>query len=192
MNSTIIYELRKVTVYDFADENRIDCNEYHFGFFEGIMTAESFIRKHNHEHNCFFIMRSWVFNPMHNGQATEYLWERTYDINGKTICDCPTHHFILNFKQLFGERATMFSGRTRPKIKRKDIAWYYDRHNKVLQRCIVDEVPCNKTQAKKKSLEWYDDSYIVYPLPLSNDLDDHKHVLSCYMITNDKIEKMIS
>lgn len=194
MFSKLIYELIKVYVYDYIDDSehtRIDCHSCSSGFFDSILSVESFIKKHNPDKNCFFIARSHVFNPTHRGQTEDYLTERTYDCHGNTICDCSTHHFVVNFKEMFSEKPTRFTGRDNLVCEKNEIAWFYDEHDDILQKCEISEVPFNKKRAKKfECLDYYDDSYLVYPLP-KPETDNHQHITSCFIFNDEQIKNMM-
>lgn len=190
MLNKLIYELTKVRVYDYVDENEIRCRSIRFGYFDTVIAAEDFIRKHNHDENCFFIMRTFVFNPSHYGQTSDYLTERTYDAHAEMLCDCKTHHFVVNFNELYGRQATVFTGRDDCVLHKRDVAWFYDGHDDVLRRCEICETPFDTEQAKNYDcLEYRDDSYIVYPLPIPDE-DNHQHIISCYVFTVEQVKKM--
>ena len=113
MLSKIIYELTKVLIYelDENDNNVISCHSMNSGYFESTVNIVEFIKKHNHDLRCFCIARSYVFNPVHAGQANDYINERTYDNEGNLLCDCPTHRFIVNYNEMNAANATNFIGR---------------------------------------------------------------------------------
>ena len=183
MIGKLIYELTKVLVYDYVDENTIECHSIKSGFFESQIDAEGYIRKHNHDKNCFFIARTYVFNPTHSGQTEDFVTQRTYDSNGEVICVCSTHHFVINYHEMFGGEATLFKGRDDIKLRKNSVAWFYDEYDEVLCKCKIGEVPLStKKAAKFDCLEWYDDSFLVYPLPLT-DKDNHQHIISCFMFS---------
>lgn len=188
-----IYQLTKVIIYsEDKTENKIYCSSVPFGYFENTILAEEFIRKHNKAKNCFFILKSYIFNPLHNSQCIDFITERTYNYKGDLLCDCPTHHFIINKKNLFGQTDVIFKGRNNNKFKKEDIAWFYNSYEKTLEKCQIKEIPWTPDQVKKHkeiSLEWYDDSYLVYPV---EDNKNHQHIISCYMFTDDFIESCVS
>lgn len=193
MYSKLIYKLTKILVYDYvegSDKNQINCYSIGYGFFDNPLNVIYFIHKHNKDKNCFFICRSYVFNPIHSAQCEDYVFETTYDYKGDVMCDCPTNHFVVNYHELVDNEAIKFKGRTHPIAKKDDIAWYYDCCEEILQKCKIGEPPFNKTKAKKyEQLDWYDDSYLVYPLPIQ-EYDNHQHIISCYMFSDKMIKNM--
>ena len=194
MLNKLIYKLSKVYVYDYVEKSRnlkIECKETRYGYFDSIIAVESFIRKHNHDDNCFFITRTYIFNPTHGGQTESYLTERTYDSKCNILCDCPTHHFVVNFNEMFGNEHTRFTGRNNPIFKKGDTAWFYDEIDEILYKCKIGEIPFNEEQAKNYDcLEWYDDSYLVYPMPHKENIDNHQHIVSCMMFTDDFVKEI--
>lgn len=190
MFNKLIYELIKVYVYDYTDssETCIECNERSSGFFDNLLNAEDYIRKHNHDTNCFFIMRSYILNPTHNGQTEDFLTQRTYDAFSNILCNCPTHHFIVNYNEINAEDDTKFNGRNDCLLNKDDVGWFYDEYEHALIKAIISEPPISVKNAKKfKCLEWYDDSYIVYPV---NDISNHQHIISCLLFTDEYVKKI--
>ena len=56
MFNKLVYRLTKILVHDYVDEthkNVIECSKVPFGYFDYKFIAEEFIRKHNHNTNCF-------------------------------------------------------------------------------------------------------------------------------------------
>lgn len=191
MLNKLIYRLTKILVHDYVDnthKNVIECSKVPFGYFDSIMSVEKFMKKHNHDTNCFFILKSYILNPIHGGQAEDNLNEATYDNAGNLICECKTHHFIVNYKELHAEETTIFRGRNTDMFPKNSIVWMYDVYDNVLVKCTVGERPYNIDEAaKNNSLEWYDDSYLLYP---TNDEKNHTHSLSCYVLSNEYVTKM--
>ena len=194
MINKMIYELTQIEVYDYVEgsyKTQIQCHSMLAGYFMSQLNAEDFIKKHNDENNCFFILRTYVLNPKHLGQTREFIFEITYDHNGEILCKCDTHHFVVNYHELDTNESTKFKGRSKPILKAGDIGWYYDDYNNILQKCIVSKPPINKRDAKKYEwLDWYDDSYLIYPL-IINYGDNHQHIISCYMFTKNMIKKLL-
>ena len=59
MFNKLVYRLTKILVHDYVDnthKNVIKCSKVPFGYFDNKFIAEEFIRKHNHDTNCFFIL----------------------------------------------------------------------------------------------------------------------------------------
>ena len=192
MFNKLVYRLTKILVHDYADEthkNVIECSKVPFGYFDYKFIAEEFIRKHNHDTNCFFILKSYVLNPIHGGQSEDNLTEATYDNIGNLICECKTHHFIVNYKELHGEEMTIFRGRSTDMYCKNSTVWMYDIYDNVLVKCIVEKRPYNIDEAiNNNSLKWYDDSYLLYPV---NDKTNHMHSLSCYVLSNEYVMNIL-
>lgn len=193
MLNKLIYRLTKILVHDYADDshkNVIECSRMPFGYFDNKLSVEKFMRKHNHDTNCFFILQSYVLNPTHGGQGEDYINEASYDSAGNMICECKTHHFIVNYKELNAEEMTIFRGRSTDMYRKNSIVWMYDAYDNALIKCIVGERPYNIDEAaKNNSLEWYDDSYLLYPM---NDERNHTHALSCYVLSNEYVMNMLN
>ena len=193
MLNKLIYRLTKILVHDYVDnthKNVIKCSKVPFGYFDNKFSAEEFIRKHNHDTNCFFILKSYVLNPIHSGQSEDNLNEATYDNTGNLICECKTHHFIVNYKELHGEEMTIFRGRNTDMYCKNSTVWMYDIYDNVLVKCIVGERPYNIDEAaNNNSLEWYDDSYLLYSM---NDKTNHMHSLSCYVLSNEYVMNILN
>ena len=196
MLNKLIYELTKVYVYDYAEKSRkfkIDCSSRPSGFFDSVISVEEFIRKHNHDNNCFFICRSYVFNPKHSGQTEDFLTQRTYDNTGNILCDCPTYHFVVNYNEMFGDKYGKFVGRDKCILNKGDRGWYYDEISEQLCKCEIGEIPFDTKKASEYDcLDWYDDSYLVYPMPKPQNLDNHQHIISCFIFTDEFINAMIN
>lgn len=191
MISQSICKLIKVFVLEHISDYEINCNEQDSGYFDGQICAIQYIKRHNKDKNCFFILRNYVFNPTHIGQTTDYINESTYDSDGELLCNCPTFHFVVNYKELRASEQTYFKGRNNPILMRNDIGWFYDTYQEKLCKCIVDIPPINIKDAKKyKSLDYFDDSYLVYPLP-KTDNDNHQHIISCYMFTDEYVQNIM-
>lgn len=192
MFNKLIYRLTKILVHDYVDDshkNIIECSKVPFGYFDSKMSVEKFIRKHNHDTNCFFILKSYILNPIHSGQAEDNLNEVSYDNAGNLICECKTHHFIVNYNELHADEMTIFGGRNTDMYQKNSIVWMYDAYDNVLIKCTVGEHPYNVDEAaKNNSLAWYDDSYLLYPI---NDKKNYTHSLSCYVLSNEYVMKMI-
>ena len=192
MISNVIYELKKVFVYDYVDDNTIECHCIKSGYFSSHLEAEAFIRKHNHDKNCFFFARTYVFNPTHAGQTEDFITERTYDCNGNVICICPTHHLVVNYNELFSDEAARFKGRDDVKFRKNGIAWFYNEYEDKLCKCRIGEVPFTTNKAAKfDCLDWYDDSFLVYSLP-ETDIDNHQHIITCYMFGCKQVKDMMN
>ena len=191
MLNKLIYRLTKILVHDYVDgtcKNVIECSKVPFGYFDSKMSVEKFMRKHNHDTNCFFILKSYILNPVHSGQAEDNLNEASYDNEGNLICECKTHHFIVQYNELHGEKPTIFRGRSTDMYPKNSTVWMYDVYDNVLIKCTVGERPYNIDEAaKNNSLEWYDDSYLLYPV---NDETNHTHSLSCYVLSNEYVMTM--
>ena len=88
------------------------------------------------------------------------------------------------------QEAARFTGRDMYRLKKNSNAWFYDMHEQKLCRCKIGGLPFTTNQAKKFGwLDWYDDSYIVYPYP-ENKEDNHQHILSCELLTNTHVKNM--
>lgn len=186
--------MNRITLQKYADDslNEILCVEESFGYFASSIEAVAFIKKHNHLPNTFFTVKSYVFNPTHGGQCIDYLFEMCYDSMGELICKNPTYHFTVNFKELHGDEFTYFKGRDDDRLHKGDFAWFYDSYEKKLCKCKIGEVPFTSGQYKKykkyQKLDWREDSYLVYPL---DDQNNHQHILSCYIFTEDFINNLL-
>ena len=193
MISEAIYQLTKVIISpEHVFENKIYCTSWESGYFENTILAEEFIRRHNDTKNCFFILKSYIFNPVHNSQCGDFITERVYDHKGDILCDCPTHHFIINKKNLLGQTDVVFKGRDDNRFKKGDIAWFYNSYEEALEKCVIGEIPWTTEKVKEHKdtlLEWYDDSYLIYPV---TDNKNHQHIISCYMFTDDFIKSHVS
>ena len=193
MLNRLIYKLNKIIIYDYDDTNPniIQCRSLMSGYFDSTVDISQYIKRHNNDTKCFFIARSYVFNPIHSGQTNDCVTERTYDCYGNNLCICPTHHFIVNYNEINGAKVTRFMGRNNCVCNNDDIGWYYDKNDETLRKCKIINTPYDTKTAKKyKTLEWYDDSYLVYPLPLKKK-NDHQHIISCYMFNEKFIEKIM-
>ena len=189
--------MTKIIVDDFYNNshNKIYCWEEPSGYFESEIEAISFIKKHNKENNSFFLLRAWIFNPSHRGQCNDYLYEECYNADGDLICKNPTYHFIVNFNELNGDKYIYFTGRDDVRLNKNDLAWFYDIRAHKLCKCKIGEIPWNTKKCKEfdQNLDWYDDSYLIYPLPIPEDnSDNHQHILSCYMFTDEYIQKLLT
>lgn len=193
MLNKLIYRLTKIIANEYADDsdkNIIECSRTPFGFFDSRIHAQRFIVKHNHDNNCFFILKTYILNPVHGGQSEDNLTEISYDAKGNVICECQTHHFIVNYNELNSEKPTIFRGRNDHVFEKKEEVWMYDRYDNVLIKCIVGERPYRKNELSSDvHLDWYDDSYLLYPI---NNKNNHIHALSCYVFSDEDIHKMIS
>ena len=193
MFNKLIYRLTKILVHDYVDNTRknvIECSKVPFGYFDSKMSVEKFMKKHNHDTNCFFILKSYILNPVHSGQAEDNLNEASYDNAGNLICECKTHHFIVQYNELHGDEMTIFRGRSTDMYPKNSTVWMYDAYDDVLIKCIVGEHPYRKNELSSDvHLDWYDDSYLLYPI---NNKNNHTHALSCYVFSDDYIHKMIS
>ena len=188
--SDAIYELIRVELVERIDDNTSDCLQLPSGFFNSDISLREFIRKHEHKKNVFFIARVWVFNPTHYGQTHDNIYEYSLTCNGELICKNPTHHFVVNKNELNSQEATQFIGRDEYRLRKNSNAWFYDMHEQKLCRCKIGGLPFTTNQAKKFGwLDWYDDSYIVYPYP-ENKEDNHQHILSCELLTNTHVKNM--
>ena len=106
------------------------------------------------------------------------------------ICECKTHHFIVQYNELHGDEMTIFRGRSTDMYPKNSTVWMYDAYDVVLIKCIVGEHPYRKNELSSDvHLDWYDDSYLLYPI---NNKNNHTHALSCYVFSDDYIHKMIS
>ena len=191
--SDAIYELIRVELVEQINDNTIDCSQLPSGFFDSDILLRDFIRKHEHKKNVFFIVKVWILNPTHYGQTHENVYEYTVDSDGELICKNPTHHFVVNKNELNSQEATQFIGRDEYRLRKNSNAWFYDERTKILNKCQISDLPYTQNQAKKyEHLDWYDDSYIVFPLPLPKDkLDNHQHILSCMLFTQSFIKSLL-
>lgn len=187
MLSELVYELTRVDLDKYKHRSRkniIECSERRFGFFRSQMKAEEFIRKHNKNKNCFFILRTYVIEPTHEGQTNDYVWEATYDDSGNLICKNATHHFKVNYHDLDSMNEIIFKGQDHILHKKNDTCWFYDEYNNVLRKCVITETPFDKDKCRHyEGLDWFDDSYLVHRIP-HNDVHDHDHPLSCYVFSD--------
>lgn len=188
--SDAIYELIRVELVECIDENIIDCLQLPSGFFNSGVSLREFIRKHEHKQNVFFIARVWVLNPTHYSQTHDNVYEYTLSYDGELICKNSTHHFVVNKNEMNSQEATQFIGRDMYRLKKNSNAWFYDMQEHQLHRCKIGNQPFTVNQAKKYDwLDWYDDSYIVYPYPLVKE-DNHQHILSCMLLTCKYVNEM--
>lgn len=185
----IINEINYIDNYIFASTF-----ENNYGYFEMERTANAFIKKHKAElnnYNGFYILEAWIKEPTHIDQCEMPLFERTYDKDGELICSESTYRFIPNHHDVLAEKDVRFKGRDDIPFKKGDIAMFYDWYNNKISPCKIGEVPFTTEQAKKyENLEYMDDSYLIYPIPIP-EKDNHEHIQSCFMFTEDQFKKMI-
>ena len=85
---------------------------------------------------------------------------------------------------------TIFRGRSTDMYCKNSTVWMYDIYDNVLIKCIVEKIPYNIDEAiNNNSLEWYDDSYLLYPV---NNKTNHTHSLSCYVLSNKYVMKILT
>ena len=85
---------------------------------------------------------------------------------------------------------TIFRGRSTDMYCKNSTVWMYDIYDNVLVKCIVEKRPYNIDEAiNNNSLEWYDDSYLLYPV---NNKTNHMHSLSCYVLSNTYVMKIFT
>ena len=185
----IIDEIKTIDGYNVAstfEENN--------GYFDYERDAEAFIAKHKNDldnYNGFYIIEAWVKDPTHIEQCFTSLFIKTYDKDGNLICSDVTYRFIPNQHDALAEDDVRFNGRDDIPFNKGDIAWFYDWSNSCISPCKISELPFNSEEAKRyESLEYMDDSYLVYPLPIP-EYDNHEHIQSCFMFTEDMFKKMI-
>lgn len=197
MFNRLIYKLTHVIVdnIEYVDGYPfVSTFEENYGYFETERTAEAFIVKHKEDldkYNGFYILEAWVKDPTHLDQCPTALFERTYDKDGELICAEATYRFIPNQHDVLAEDLVRFNGRDKVPFKKGDIAMFYDWYNNKILPCKIGEIPFNTEQAKQyESLEYIDDSYLVYPIPIPEQ-DNHEHIQSCFMFTEERFKKMI-
>lgn len=191
MISKLIYKLSVISIRNELDDNTIEVAEYHCGFFGSFLLVQDFINKHKFTPYSFLMVETFVLNPTHQGQAKENVNEYLLDIEGNIICKNETTHFIVNYNDIDSRDEAIFKGRDDKRIRKNDIAWFYDSENNKLCKCQVGEVPFTTKKAEKFGyLDYLDDSYLVYPLPLQKK-DNHQHILSSYMLTNKFIKDLL-
>lgn len=192
-NTPILYKIIKVNLIENIDDNTIDCLSTLFGYFPYEFETINFIKKHNKDKNAFFIVKTYVFNPTHKGQANDNITESLYDYEGNLICKNKTHHFIIHHNDFKGDEDIKFTGRDDNRIKKDSDAWYYDEYEDKLFKCLVSEIPYSTEKCKQfGNLDYFDDSYLVYPYPLQKDKDNHQHILSSFMLTTDFVEQLLN
>lgn len=197
MFNRLIYKLTHVIIdnIEYVDNLPfVSTFEENYGYFESEISAESFIVKHKEEmchYNGFYILEAWIKEPTHLDQCATALFERTYDKDGNLICTELTYRFIPNQHDVLAEEFIKFKGRDNIPFKKGDTAMFYDWYNNKISPCKVGEVPFNTEAAKQfENLEYMDDSYLVYPIPIP-DQDNHEHIQSCFMFTENQFKKMI-
>lgn len=196
MFNRLIYKLIHVIIEDVKNiDNHIVAYtfEENNGYFETERTAESFIEKHKEDlnYNGFYILEAWVKDPTHVEQCFTALFEKTYDKDGNLICSDETYRFIPNQHDALAEEEVRFNGRDKIPFKKGDIAWFYDWNNNKISPCQISEVPFDTEEAKEyENLEYMDDSYLVYPIPIP-EYDNHEHIQSCFIFTEEVFKKMI-
>ena len=197
MFTRLIYKLTHVIIDEVKiinDYNVAFTFEENNGYFDYERDAESFIIKHKNDlnnYNGFYIIEAWVKEPTHVEQCFTPLFIKTLDKDGEIICYDLTYRFIPNQHDALAENDIKFCGRDNVPFKKNDIGWFYDWTNNRISPCKISELPFNTEQAKQyENLEYMDDSYLVYPLPIP-EYDNHEHIQSCFMFTDDMFKKMI-
>jgi len=197
MFTRLIYKLTHVIIDEVKiinDYNVAFTFEENNGYFDYERDAESFIVKHKNDlnnYNGFYIIEAWVKEPTHVEQCFTPLFIKTLDKDGEIICYDLTYRFIPNQHDALAENDVKFCGRDNVPFKKNDIGWFYDWTNNCISPCKISELPFNTEQAKQyENLEYMDDSYLVYPLPIP-EYDNHEHIQSCFMFTDDMFKKMI-
>ena len=189
----LVYKLTRVNIGEVRLENNlytVDTYETHSGYFLSEVAVNEFITEQNLEGIGFYIVEVYVYNPTNLYQCQSSLYEYTLDVKGHIICMNDTLSFSPNMNDVLAEEITKFHGRDDIKIKKGDRAWFYNGKDQIVP-CEIGEIPFTKKEAKKYgSLDFYDDSFLVYPLP-KPEYDNHDHILSCYVFSEDTFNKII-
>lgn len=192
---SFIYILYKIRIFDGEKKNELNAEKTRFGVFDSMFAVQRFIVQHNHDNNCFFIAYTYVLNPIHSNQAFDNVTVLTFDTAGKIMCNCNTHKINIHYNELHSIEHMQFKGR-HTDILKNDYVWYYDDYDKTMHLATVMECPYNETEVKQhiekygeNLLEWYDDSFMLMPVGI---VDNHQHVLSCFVFTVDFIKTLLS
>lgn len=190
-----IYKLTRVTVDNVEVIDGYSCANTHeddSGYFLSELAIEEFILKHCEDNPGFYIVEAYVYNPTHLYQCSSSVFEYTLDRRGDLICSNDTLNFCPQSTELMADDLIHFKGRDDIKIKKGEIAWFYNGKDKILP-CEIGEIPFTTEEAKRyESLDSYDDSFLIYPLPKPDGQDNHDHILSYYVFTEKTFKTIIS
>ena len=198
MLGSYLHNVSKVSIVS-KQQYHIVCEETKYGNFTTQLSLKDFIQKNNKDTNCFFINKVYVLNPTDVFQCSSYLYIEVYDHNGELYVANDTFIFNPHPNNLESYQRMEFSGRDYNRNFQKDKeCWFYNEYDKYLQQCVIIERPITHSEYKKlshkmkTSIEWYDDSYMIKPFDVNGNMCSHSHILSCFMFSNNYINKLLN
>lgn len=185
-----IYNIVQILLEDKSNEFTINTRKVHYGYFSSLFEAARFIRKHNKEKNCFFVIDEWVLDPNHKGQGETELDTYIYDSTGELLGKCCARKFNLVFHEFKGEDKTYFKGRLPETFvghKGEYIWCYYPSLDKLKKQKILETplTPEDIAKLNYKELEYWEDSYMV------ETGESHDHVISYYCFSDKFIQDIM-
>lgn len=169
--------------------DKYSCYERHLGFFEVPSDVKESVKKT--EDVVFAYIKVWILNPEIFEHGTKYFYMYTLDKDGNFIYIEPTHHFFHGNTP----NGHVFVGRNEHFAEKGEDAWFYEPSWNAFFKCKIGDVPPSKEFALKRYglLDWRDDSYLVYPYrDMEEGKDNHRHIQTCFIFSDEYIEKNLS
>lgn len=140
----LVYEMKKVSlVKEKSSETFIKCETSPYGYFSSVFKATKFIRMHNKDRNCFFIMKSYVLDAMHVGQTVSETKTFIYSHKGELVSKSACDKFCISYHMLNSRNDCVFNGHDKSDLPGNigDRVWVYNDKNEILYLSVLKKVP---------------------------------------------------